>query len=89
MEKEDLLELNEIREEQGIDIDIFEEVLTKAIKYQMDSVDLISDQEVKEIIIETLCRIDYRDFNRIDGYLKSLDESFEDALRVLGYKKTK
>ena len=89
MEREDLLELNEIREDQGIDIDIFEEVLTKAIKYQMDSADLISDQEVKEIIIETLCRIDYRDFDNNIGYLKSLNESFEDALRVLGYKKTK
>ena len=93
MNSEMFKELKDIRRENEIDINVFNSIIALAIEFKEDYGYGMSDEELKEIIIEALSRVDNRiDYGKgkpvING-AKTAKQSFEDAIRVLGYKKTK
>lgn len=91
MEKDYIKELNDLRRDLEISKRDFIIVLSLAIYYQKRNEQYIKEEELYQIVEETLVNMDYEneinDLNSISGIRnnKTIIESFESALNNLGY----
>ena len=91
MEKDYIKELNDLRKDLEISKRDFIIVLSLAIYYQKRNEQYIKEEELYQIVEETLVNMDYEneinDLNSISGIRnnKTIIESFERALNNLGY----
>ena len=91
MEKDYIKELNDLRRDLEISKRDFIIVLSLAIYYQKRNEQYIKEEELYQIVEETLVNMDYEneinDLNSISGIRnnKTIIESFERALNNLGY----
>ena len=91
MEKDYIKELNDIRKDLEISKRDFIIVLSLAIYYQKRNEQYIKEEELCQIVEETLVNMDYEnesnDLNSINGIRnnKTIIESFKRALNNLGY----
>lgn len=93
MSDELLRELNEIRLEEGINKKIFEHVVALTINFKEEKAReiMLSEEELKDIVLETLSRLDHKIVyeNGTTNSHKTTKEAFENTLKVLGYTWTK
>ena len=93
MNDELLRELNEIRKEEGKEKRIFENVVGLAIAFKEDVSGemMLSEEEMKDIVLETLSRLDHKIVyeNGSTNSRKTTREAFENTLKVLGYGRAK
>ena len=95
MEKDYIKELNDLRKDLEISKRDFIIVLSLAIYYQKRNKQYIKEEELYQIVEETLVNMDYEnesdDLYSISGIgnNKTIIESFERALNNLGYDKIK
>ena len=94
MNDELLRELNVVRREQGIDKSVFEEIVARAIEFKEDYEGILLDSDLEAIITEAMTRVDNRIIYEVGDKKKysngkTTKQAFEEALRVLGYNKTK
>ena len=91
MEKDYIKKLNDLRRDLEISKRDFIIVLSLAIYYQKRNEQYIKEEELYQIVEETLVNMDYEnefnDLNSISGIRnnKTIIESFERALNNLGY----
>lgn len=92
MNEEYVKELNEVRHELGIDRQTLYSIIDIAVQYRYEYNQNINDEELYEIIVETMNRIDKmldydNDLSVIhENKPKSTKDAFESALKVLGYE---
>ena len=100
MDSQSLLDLNEIRNELDISKETFNLIIKMALEYKKSN-NYISNEELVDIISETMMLFDYNDsiskndeytredqknFDTLYGKRKSLRETFHSALCKLGYE---